>query len=419
MRRNIIRDEKGQASILIVIFIGLVAMGFMAMGVDVAQLFYARRIAQSAADSAAMAAAQSIGNNKASSAILLAAEQAAALNGFNYAASSNPAVVSYSNPPTYGNYAGTTSYVEVNVSKPIPTFFLPLLSKSFATVTVAARAVATWKAAAAACICTTSTSGDDIDASNNAKITSTNGCAVVSDSSDSNSLTVVGSASITSSSIATVSTSWTTSNINNSGSTSSSVVTGSAACSTTLPATPTFDESTCVTDPSSGYGTWTVGPSTSTGTACYKGLSIGTNGATVTLNPGTYIIDGGTLNFASAGAKGGTGVFFYLTNGATVNFGGGGTFNLSAPTSGDYSGVLFYQDASDTSTFHIQGGASGTFTGAFLIPGATLEVDNGTTVVLNSAILAKKLIAAGGTTINATPYSGDSAVGGSSVKLVE
>ncbi|MFL5195318.1 MAG: TadE/TadG family type IV pilus assembly protein [Microvirga sp.] len=63
-----------------------------------------------------------------------------------------------------------------------------------------------------------------------------------------------------------------------------------------------------------------------------------------TLAPGVYVLKDG-LNIAAQGQASGTGVTFYLTGpsaGFTIN--GGGTLNLSAPASGEYAGVLIYQD---------------------------------------------------------------------------
>lgn len=66
------------------------------------------------------------------------------------------------------------------------------------------------------------------------------------------------------------------------------------------------------------------------------GLSIGnTNGATYTLNAGTYFIAGGTLQFNSTGTVRGSGVTFYLTSPADVVAKGGTACpsNLVSPTS--------------------------------------------------------------------------------------
>ena len=75
---------------------------------------------------------------------------------------------------------------------------------------------------------------------------------------------------------------------------------------------------------------------------CYSSLSL--SGA-VTLNPGTYVING-PLTFTSATLSG-TGVTFYVTaSGTAADFSGvlaGSGSSLSPPSSGSYSGVLYYQ----------------------------------------------------------------------------
>jgi hypothetical protein len=65
--------------------------------------------------------------------------------------------------------------------------------------------------------------------------------------------------------------------------------------------------------------------------------------------PGTYVINGGTLRFGGSGTITGTGVTFVLTGPtpatvAKLVIDGSTRVTLSAPTSGTYEGVLFYQN---------------------------------------------------------------------------
>lgn len=74
-------------------------------------------------------------------------------------------------------------------------------------------------------------------------------------------------------------------------------------------------------------------------------------GGNVTLNPGTYILNGGGLEIEGANTTvNGTGVFFYNTaNGYTAGpllMSGQPTVNLTSNTSGTYQGILFMQDHS-------------------------------------------------------------------------
>jgi hypothetical protein len=99
------------------------------------------------------------------------------------------------------------------------------------------------------------------------------------------------------------------------------------------------------------------------------------NGTSTTLKPGTYIIDGGTLKTNGGTTVTGTGVTFYLTNGATADLNGNATVNLSAPTSGTYSGVLLYGDRSQAFAVNkINGNASSLMTGAMYFPTQEVEM---------------------------------------------
>ena len=66
---------------------------------------------------------------------------------------------------------------------------------------------------------------------------------------------------------------------------------------------------------------------------------------------------------------------FYLTNGAQLSLNGNATMNISAATTGTYSGLLFYGDrtmayASQT----INGNASSLFTGAVYFPSQDIRL---------------------------------------------
>src|SRR5260370_2725082 len=82
----------------------------------------------------------------------------------------------------------------------------------------------------------------------------------------------------------------------------------------------------------------------------YTSISLQGNG-TVNFAAGIYVINGtaaqGGFSCSGTPTITGTGVMFYFTNGATINCQGNDTTNLTAPSSGPYQGVLFYQDPQD------------------------------------------------------------------------
>ncbi len=141
------RKEAGQA--LLFTAIGLVAlMGFAGLAVDVGVMRVEKRVQQTAADAAAIAAA----SNLAYSGWQAGGQGAAAANGFTDSSGNDVAsctasgaavgtiCVEIDNGPADGPHAGNTSYVEARVAAVRPTYFMQLLGISSESVT--ARAVA-------------------------------------------------------------------------------------------------------------------------------------------------------------------------------------------------------------------------------------------------------------------------------------
>lgn len=412
------KGERGQATIMMAVFMSLVMMGFLGFALDVGYFFQQERQAQAAADAAAIAAAEeySYGN---SSNVQSAANAIAALNGFDPAASTNPATVTITQP-TSGNYATSSGgspsgWVQATVTRPVPTFFLAAFNR-LGTMTVAGTATAGQGETSPTCICLEGTSGMDLNMSNNSKLTAT-GCGVTVNSSSNNAVGVVGSATLSALSLGTVSSTWNNiSNINNNGKITSStdIVLGiSSGCNPTLPTLPTY--SSCTADPLTHYGnggsTYTVGPNSGNGTTtggntiCYNSLTIGSNNDTVTLNPGVYVINGGSLHWLSGPQKGGSGVSFFLVNGATVTIDNGANPTISAPTSGTYQNVLFYQPASNTNAMSLQGGSTTNMSGIVYAPGAALTVGNGSSSTISLGVVAQSMTLNGGCNFVSTSYS--------------
>ncbi|TIU64625.1 MAG: hypothetical protein E5W30_02225, partial [Mesorhizobium sp.] len=104
------------------------------------------------------------------------------------------------------------------------------------------------------------------------------------------------------------------------------------------------------------------------GTYC-SGMDLKGN---VALSSGVYVVQGGfkiNANAVITCAAPCTGVTIFMSGSNTVSMNGNATVNLSAPTSGTYSGVLFYGDRTGTaaqSTFN--GTADSLLTGAIYFP---------------------------------------------------
>jgi hypothetical protein len=125
------------------------------------------------------------------------------------------------------------------------------------------------------------------------------------------------------------------------------------------------------------------GANVSLAPGCFSGLDIA---GTVSLAPGVYVIKDGPLRFAGNARVTGTGVTFVMTgsSGSTVSMltvEGGATLNLTAPSSGDYAGLVFMQDRNAASvvsgveaTNSIAGNASITIKGSLYFPQQRVRV---------------------------------------------
>jgi len=121
-----------------------------------------------------------------------------------------------------------------------------------------------------------------------------------------------------------------------------------------------------------------------------SGLSLKNN---VTMSPGVYYIESSSGFDVNANANViGTGVTIYLSGSAHVSINGNATVNLQAPTSGTYSGVLFFGDRASTGLNKFNGTAASKLTGAIYFANQDIQYNgnfsglNGCTQVVGSTI---------------------------------
>lgn len=170
----------------------IVMLGFTALATDVCIQLRERRLAQTAADAAAIGGASQLLSSATGTTltnnIQSVGQAAAAENGFTN--SSGGATVTINTQSQSGPYAGENGYVEAIVSQSAPTVFMAVFGRS--AMTVNARAVA-GLGQGVICIYALSTSGTAVSGSNNGKI-NVPGCGVQDNSSY---ISVSGSANIT------------------------------------------------------------------------------------------------------------------------------------------------------------------------------------------------------------------------------
>ncbi len=97
----------------------------------------------------------------------------------------------------------------------------------------------------------------------------------------------------------------------------------------------------------------------------------------------------------------GSGVTIYINSGG-VNMTGGASVSLTAPSSGDWQGILFFQNRNDTTASSLVGGDTQTMNGALYFPAAHLDYTGGSSVnATATTIIANTLTMLGNSYISA------------------
>jgi Flp pilus assembly protein TadG len=395
---KILRDESGQTLIFVALSLTCI-LGFVGLATDVGTLFHAKRNMQIAADAAAIAGAAELPYGTTD--MTTSAQDASAQNGITNGV--NSAVVTVNPTPTSGVYEGLTGYVEAIVSQPQPTFFMQLFKRT--SMTVAARAVAT-NGASNGCVYTLGTSGTGILLNGTVNLTAVS-CSITDNSSNAGSaLLANGSVTLDAQSIGVVG------GVLNNGSNhlTPTPVTGIAPVSNPLAfLTPPPDPGGCVAKTIQRTGPLPAG--------CYSALTINGN-LTVTLGAGVFYITG-AMTVNGTPTVDGTNVTIYLANSsASFTDNGTTTLNLSAPTSGAYNGILFYQNPSDTNTLTINGSSSSSLKGIFYAPTANLVLNgSGSTDFYTSFVVGSLTFNGTGTLLDYASVNAGSPL--TSTRLVE
>jgi hypothetical protein len=398
MLASLAGDERGITAVTTGLALAMLA-GFAGLAVDASAWQAAKRDMQGAADQAAYSAAAAV--NAGADGTLNAKGVTAQMG---YVDTQNNVTVTVHNPPASGPNNANNKAWEVVISKPQPMWFARLFMASAPSAT--ARAVATLGVPGQFCLLALDTvDSGTIDIQGTPQIT-TPSCNVQSNSSSSSAITLGGSATLTASTVATVG----NPGIANNGS-------GGVTANKLMPSAPALkDPYASVTVPdSSTWGTCSAWPSVSAHTTisagCYTGnVNVGNN-KTLTMNPGTYYIDRGSIS-SSQGTINGTGVTIVLTsstgsNWSTVSISGNATVNLTAQTSGTFSGLVFYADPRIPTLTQMSfgGGSTQTYTGDLYFPTVWVTFNGNSSAETCSRLIAYK-ISLGGTSTFESSCSG-------------
>lgn len=130
-----------------------------------------------------------------------------------------------------------------------------------------------------------------------------------------------------------------------------------------------------------------------------------TSGDKIAMNPGTYYIKsadfdiGALSNIKVNSPTGSEGVTIILTGDTPgrVNISANATLNLRAPSSGDYSKMLFIQNAGATAASTISGNSSSSYDGAFYFPSTEVNYAGNAADTFKCAMIVGNVVSFSGT----------------------
>jgi hypothetical protein len=236
------------------------------------------------------------------------------------------------------------------------------------------------------CIYTLGRSGQGVTITGSANVTAP-GCSIFDNSGSSDAATMTGSARLVARSINIVGGYRGMPN-----SYSPTPTTGVAPISDPLASIPEpAIPDDCAADPKfSGSSAHVLSP------GCYNGLSLSGSGD-LTLEPGLYIING-SISLSGSRSVSGTGVTFYTTG--TTRISGSRVLMLSAPTSGTYNGLLFFQSRSDFRAMSFSGSTGSDVRGIIYAPNAALTYSGSTGATFHTDLVVDSVTITGSATIH-------------------
>ena len=330
-----------------------VVVGGAGLGVETSYWYYSSLKLQATADAAAYAGALEKIAGSDTATITAAAASSAASNGLG------GGTIVVNTPPTSGPNTAKKA-VEVIVNQNLDRIFTSIFTQT--KVPEQARAVALITDASKACMEALNPSASQaalFSGSTSVKLT---GCVVMSNSIANDAIKLQGSAGLQVDCL-----------ISAGGVVLNNPVT--TVCKSPIThALPAGDPFASLPAPTPTGGCKNVNGNKTTqtiqaGTYC-SGMNLNGN---VALSSGTYIVQGNLKINAGAvitcAAPCTNGVTIFMSGSNTISMNGNATVTLSAPTSGTYSGVLFYGDRTGTaaqSTFN--GTANSLLTGAIYFP---------------------------------------------------
>lgn len=414
MKPQAYTPQRGAIAVLTALLLPML-LGFMALALDVGYVLLNRNRMQVAADAAALVAAGARQHGQDINTAQALALHAAQANGFTQGL--DQTVVTVAIPPGgTAAFAADTQYVRVTVSQPVNAFLAWVFG--ITRTATAASAVGGPAGSSQPCLLSLASAASGALVVQGNSVVTANNCGIFVNSSSNTAMQVSGNVTVTANPIQVVGNYTAIGNV-----TISPVATGAAASANpfTSLAVPPFAGCTFTNYTRTGNGSLVLTP----GTYC-GGISITGNHA-VQFSAGTYVLYGGGMQFSGNIAPiVGSGVtFFNSGNGSTypyraLNLAGNVSLNLSAPTSGLYSGLLFMQDPLNTLAANIVGNSGAVLAGNLYFPQSNLTLTgNSGTAIPTGSVVAQKVSVIGNTQFSMTNVYGSGSASSARAGLYE
>jgi hypothetical protein len=417
-----VRGEQGAVAIVVALFLA-VGLGFIGLVLDLGNARQYRRQAQAGADGAALAGAQELLSSSWTWSSVMSEVKSYAANDFAtplaaWAGCGDAQALAYApdlaNADTCISSDSASAPTAIRVRLPTkvtPTLFARVLGLTTTSVSAAASAAVVTGSACALCLLSPTASPALSGNGNGSVIINGGGLVVNSTAGVAASLSGHAVAAATS--------------IGGPAGPGGFRTSGGASFSpapllrapvpdplSTLPQCPgAGTPSPC---PTTSFPDVSLNGSTATQTltpGIYHSIS-STNGASLALNPGTYIITG-SFGLLGNGSLQAAGVTLYFScsayptpcaagqSGASLSLNGNGAMNLSPPTTGPFQGLTVFFDPANTVASSITGNGGTVMAGTVYMRSAALTITgNGSASTLNSMIAANTVTFSGNGGLN-------------------
>jgi len=369
-----LRDRRGNYAVITALM-APVLIGSAGLATEGGLWMYVHQSLQGAADSAALSSATLYGLNINGN---LDTQAQSVISTYGYVVGNSGTTVTVNRPPATGGYAGNSKAIEVIVT----TQQARLLSAIFNTgnVTLTGRAVALPGNAGTGCVLSLNLAASGGVTSKGNSAIDLDQCSVYDDSNNSSALVNGGTATINALSVNVV-----------------GQISGGSGITTSqgvnVGISPISDPYANVVMPTAGacdYNNKTYKTTVTINPGVYcNGIQLNA-GAVVTMTPGVYFIDRGSLQMAGGSTLQGSGVTIIFTSSTGANYAdatinGGANLAITAPTTGPLAGIALFGDRNmpTSNVFKFNGGNTQVLGGAVYFPKGTLQYAGGNNASTN------------------------------------